>query len=185
MGGLARSDQAGWGGEFDRLRARVVDSQQAGSERIAQTVQVLEGYSAFIRVGEARPVRNRQVVRTMVNGQLVDRVIESTDYVEAATGFNVRPRLQGDRVTLDIDPQRSLARWDDVRGRSAKARPLHFEAPTGWRLPSILDRLRAELADRPGPAGPVPLVIVPELVTRATGRRVVTLMAQAIEDELI
>ncbi len=48
-----------------------------------------------------------------------------------------------------------------------------------------LDRLRAELADRPGPAGPVPLVIVPELFTRATGRRVVTLMAQAIEDELI
>lgn len=90
----------------DRLRARVVDSQQAGSERIAQTVQVLEGYSAFIRVGESRPVRNRQVVRTMVNGQMVDRVIESTDYVEAATGFNVRPRLQGERVTLDIDPQR-------------------------------------------------------------------------------
>ena len=48
-----------------------------------------------------------------------------------------------------------------------------------------LDRLRAELADRPGPAGPVPLVIVPELFTRATGRRVVTLMAQAIEDELV
>lgn len=90
----------------ERLRARVVDSQHAGSERIAQTVQVLEGYSAFIRVGESRPVRSRQVVRTMVNGQMVDRVIESTDYVEAATGFNVRPRLQGDRVTLEIDPQR-------------------------------------------------------------------------------
>ena len=52
---------------------------------------------------------------------------------------------EGARVALlDIDPQRSLARWDEVRGRSAKARPLHFEAPTGWRLPSILDRLRRE-----------------------------------------
>lgn len=51
----------------------------------------------------------------------------------------------GARVALlDIDPQRSLARWDEVRGRAAKARPLHFEAPTGWRLPSILDRLRRE-----------------------------------------
>jgi chromosome partitioning protein len=51
----------------------------------------------------------------------------------------------GARVALlDIDPQRSLARWDEVRGRSAKARPLHFEAPTGWRLPGILDRLRRE-----------------------------------------
>jgi hypothetical protein len=41
----------------DRLRARVVDSSQAGSERTAQTVQVLEGYSAFIRAGESRPRR--------------------------------------------------------------------------------------------------------------------------------
>jgi len=97
----------------DRLRARVVDSSQAGSERVGQTVQVLEGYTAFIRAGESRPVRNRQVVRTMVNGQWVDRVVETTDYRDATTGFNVRPRLQGDRVTLDIDPQRES--FDDQR----------------------------------------------------------------------
>jgi type II secretory pathway component GspD/PulD (secretin) len=97
----------------DRLRARVLDSGQTGSERIGQTVQVLEGYTAFIRAGESRPVRNRQVVRTMVNGQWVDRVVETTDYRDAATGFNVRPRLQGDRVTLDIDPQRET--FDDQR----------------------------------------------------------------------
>ena len=97
----------------DRLRARVVDSSQAGSERTAQTVQVLEGYSAFIRAGESRPVRNRQVVRTMVNGQMVDRVVETTDYRDATTGFNVRPRLQGERVTLDIDPQREA--FDEQR----------------------------------------------------------------------
>jgi type II secretory pathway component GspD/PulD (secretin) len=90
----------------DRLRARVVDSSQAGGERTAQTVQVLEGYSAFIRAGESQPVRNRQVLRTMVNGQWVDRVVETTDYREATTGFNVRPHLQGEMVTLDIDPQR-------------------------------------------------------------------------------
>jgi len=90
----------------DRLRARVVDSSQAGGERTVQTVQVLEGYSAFIRAGESQPVRNRQVLRTMVNGQWVDRVVETTDYREATTGFNVRPHLQGEMVTLDIDPQR-------------------------------------------------------------------------------
>ncbi|MBR0678952.1 AAA family ATPase [Roseomonas eburnea] len=51
----------------------------------------------------------------------------------------------GERVgLLDMDPQRSLARWDELRGRSSKARPLHFEAPSGWRVPSILDRLRRE-----------------------------------------
>ena len=97
----------------DRLRARVVDSSQAGGERTAQTVQVLEGYSAFIRAGESQPVRNRQVVRTMVNGQWVDRVVETTDYREATTGFNVRPRLQGEMVTLDIDPLRDT--FDEQR----------------------------------------------------------------------
>ncbi len=97
----------------DRLRARVIDTRQSSRDSTAQTVQVLEGRSAFIRVGESRPVRNRQVVRSVVNGQIVDRVVESTDYREASTGFNVLPRVQGDRVTLDIDPTRDT--FDDQR----------------------------------------------------------------------
>jgi len=32
MGGLARTDQAGWGGEFDRLRKRLLDDQSATGE---------------------------------------------------------------------------------------------------------------------------------------------------------
>lgn len=90
----------------DRLRARVIDSQQVNRDRGTQTVQVLEGYSAFIRIGESRPVPSRQVVRTVINGQVVDRVVEGTEYRDASTGFNVLPRVQGDRVTLDINPQR-------------------------------------------------------------------------------
>ena len=42
-----------------------------------------------------------------------------------------------------------------------------------------LERLRAEL-----PSG-IPLLVVPELFTRSAGRRVVTLMAQAIQDEVV
>ncbi|MBY0267878.1 MAG: hypothetical protein K2W84_15790 [Burkholderiales bacterium] len=97
----------------DRLRARVVETNQTGQERIAQTVQVLEGYSAFIRLGESRPVPNRQVLRTVVNGQIVDRVVESTEYRDTTTGFHVLPRLQGDVVTLDINPQRET--FDEQR----------------------------------------------------------------------
>jgi hypothetical protein len=74
---------------------------------------VLEGSSAYIRVGESRPVPSRQVVRTVINGQIVDRVVEGTEYRDAATGFSVRPRLQGDIVTLDINPQRDS--FDDRR----------------------------------------------------------------------
>lgn len=90
----------------DRLGARIIDSRQASSDSSTQTLQVLEGSSAFIRVGESRPVPSRQVVRTVINGRIVDRVVESTEYRDAATGFSVRPRLQGDIVTLDISPQR-------------------------------------------------------------------------------
>jgi len=97
----------------DRLRGRVVDSQRSTSSSTSQSIQVLEGYSAFIRVGESRPVRSRQVVRTVVNGQVVDRVVEGTDYRDASTGFSVVPRVQGNRVTLDIDPQRET--FDDGR----------------------------------------------------------------------
>jgi chromosome partitioning protein len=51
----------------------------------------------------------------------------------------------GHRVgLLDIDPQRSLARWDQQRGASKKAHTLHFEAPTGWRLSATLERLKRE-----------------------------------------
>ncbi len=90
----------------NRLRARIIDSRQVSSDSSTQTLQVLEGASAFIRVGESRPVPTRQVVRTVINGQIVDRVVEGTQYRDAATGFSVRPRLQGEIVTLDINPQR-------------------------------------------------------------------------------
>lgn len=92
----------------DRLRGRVVDSQRSSSSSTQQSIQVLEGYSAFIRVGESRPLRSRQVVRTVVNGQIVERVVEGTDYRDATTGFSVVPRIQGNIVTLDIDPQREV-----------------------------------------------------------------------------
>lgn len=97
----------------DRLRGRVVDSQRSSSSSTQQSIQVLEGYSAFIRVGESRPLRSRQVVRTVVNGQIVDRVVEGTDYRDASTGFSVVPRVQGNLVTLDIDPQRET--FDESR----------------------------------------------------------------------
>ena len=54
---------------------------------------------------------------------------------------------EGHRVALlDTDPQHSLARWHQERlNQGARALPLDFEAPSGWRVPAALDRLR------PGP----------------------------------
>lgn len=103
-GSEARGSRPGAGDEG--ARARLVESNQAGQARVVQTVQVLEGHSAVIQVGESRPVPPQPAVRTVINGQVVDRVPEATQYREVSTGFSVLPRLQGDRVTLDIDPRR-------------------------------------------------------------------------------
>ena len=49
------------------------------------------------------------------------------------------------RVALvDIDPQRSLARWHSLRvGHKSAPVPLTFSDVSGWRLPVELDRLKA------------------------------------------
>ena len=89
----------------DRLRARVLDSRSGASDRNTQTLQVLEGNAAFIRVGQSVPVPRRQVMQTVINGQVVSRVVDSVDYRDVDSGFQVVPRVAGERVTLDISPR--------------------------------------------------------------------------------
>jgi hypothetical protein len=99
----------------DRLRAHVVENRSIESDRNTQSVRVLEGREAFVRVGQSVPVRERQVRRVVVGGQVVEQVVEGTQYRDVTTGFYVLPRIAGDRVTLDVRPQReSLS--DQVRG---------------------------------------------------------------------
>jgi len=45
-------------------------------------------------------------------------------------------------VLLDIDPQRSLARWHALRASQAGAAPVALSDVSGWRLGAELDRLR-------------------------------------------
>ena len=51
---------------------------------------------------------------------------------------------EGHRVALlDTDPQQSLVRWHAERVKqAAKAAPLTFDSPSGWRVPGALDKLR-------------------------------------------
>jgi len=90
----------------DRLRARALESRGTESDRNTHSVQVLEGREAFIRAGLSVPVRERQVRRAVIGGQVVEQVVESTHYRDVTTGFYVLPRVSGDRVTLEISPQR-------------------------------------------------------------------------------
>ena len=46
---------------------------------------------------------------------------------------------------LDIDPQRSLKRWHEIRGKQGRPLPaITFSDVSGWRLRAELDRLMAE-----------------------------------------
>ena len=90
----------------DVLRGRIDSTRSLDADRNTQSLQVLEGSSAFIRAGQSVPVQQPQVVRTVVNGRVVDRVNNAVEYRDITSGFYVLPRLAGDRVTLEINPQR-------------------------------------------------------------------------------
>lgn len=65
----------------------------------------------------------------------------------------------GRRVALlDTDPQGSVARWHQERKRRSDGfAPLFFDNPSGWRVPTALDRLRRDhdviVLDTPPHAG--------------------------------
>jgi hypothetical protein len=87
-------------------RARIESTRMLADDRNTQSIQVLEGNSAFINFGQSVPVPQRQVTRTIVNGQVVDRVSNTVEYRDVQSGFYVLPRLSGDQVLLEISPQR-------------------------------------------------------------------------------
>jgi len=81
---------------------QVYSTTRSGSDRANQQVQALEGQPAMIHAGRSIPVPVRQVVRGPAGVQAVD----SVEYREVSTGFQVVARLSGDEVILDILPQR-------------------------------------------------------------------------------
>ena len=98
------------GGGDDRVRVHALEQRSVESDSGTQTVRVMEGREAFVRAGQSAPVRERQVQRSVVGGKVVERVVESTQYRDVASGFYVLPRLSGDRVMLDISQQREALR---------------------------------------------------------------------------
>jgi len=85
---------------------RAETTRSLDSDLNTQSLQVLEGNSAFIRIGQSVPLPQHQVVRTIVNGRMVERMVSAAEYRDVLTGFHARPRLAGDRVTLEISSRR-------------------------------------------------------------------------------
>lgn len=93
------------GAQVSNRGASVVVAGSARSERsdsaVEQRIQTLDGARALIRVGEARLLPS-----VIVDGGSGNVGVVATP-VETGTSVYVVPRLNGDQVLLDIEPQRS------------------------------------------------------------------------------
>ena len=74
------------------------------NNRNTQTIRTLEGATAHIKVGNVVPITNYQIYP---GGYGYPGVTQSTQLVEATTGFAVTPRLAGQQVMMDVSP------WSD------------------------------------------------------------------------
>lgn len=82
-------------------QASVWDTRSVRAERGAQMVQTVEGGRAFIQVGRSLAVPMRQMILTP-GGAVVN---ETTVFRDLGSGFHATPRLNGERVTLEISQQ--------------------------------------------------------------------------------
>lgn len=89
-------------GSRSKVEVHVSSNRVRTNERVDQRVQVLEGGRAFIATGQSRPLTQRQVF----SGPGGTRIQETTVMQTAETGFAVVPRLSGETVFLEIEPQR-------------------------------------------------------------------------------
>lgn len=102
--GIEAGGRVGGGGS--RVDARVQGARSAASDRVEQRLVVLEGGRAFITTGQSRPVMQRQRIQTPA-GVVAQETIVMQDI---GTGFDVTPRVAGDRVFIDIGSQRETQR---------------------------------------------------------------------------
>lgn len=87
------------------IDVRAQDSRSLANERVDQRVQTVDGAPATILTGASRPVSQRQYIQTPIG--VVSQPV--TVMQETASGFQVVPRVAGDRVQVEIVQQRETA----------------------------------------------------------------------------
>ncbi len=85
----------------DGVRLRMKQAKTRSDMDVTHTLQVLEGYPAFIATGQAVAIPEQTTL--IHNNTLYQQ--RTTRYRNVTSGFYVIPRLQGSRVTLEITPQ--------------------------------------------------------------------------------
>jgi type II secretory pathway component GspD/PulD (secretin) len=94
------------GGGGSRVDVRAQGARSAAADRVDQRLVVLDGGRAFITTGQSRPVMQRQRIQTPAGVVAQDTIVMQ----DIGTGFDVTPRIAGDRVFIDIGSQRETQR---------------------------------------------------------------------------
>lgn len=96
-------------GAAPRLHGHLYQTEAQAMGQRTQRVQTLDGQAAMIQVGEQVPLPTQNIVGYGPAGTVV--LGQSSQYVDASSGFAVTPRLGSGQVTLDIAP------WSNRVGR--------------------------------------------------------------------
>lgn len=83
-----------------RVTVHATDGSVSGQDSSVSSVLVMEGGSAFISTGQSVPF-----VTAVAAGGRRPWAAASTTYRDVSSGFLVTPRINADRVTLDISQQ--------------------------------------------------------------------------------
>ena len=100
-GGISGRVVIGGGAPAISGRGHLIQSDSRSRRDISQQVQTIDGGRAAIMVGQSFFLPLRQVVLTPT-GVIVSEILVQRDL---GTGFVAVPRLNGDRVTLEISPR--------------------------------------------------------------------------------
>ena len=102
-----------------RLRYQTRTERGSASDERTQTLRVQDGKPTYIRLGQSVPHVKRIIA---LSGRQLT-VAQGVEYQNVVTGFEVLPRVQGERVQLDImprlsslaDPASGLANFQELR----------------------------------------------------------------------
>lgn len=90
----------------DGLRYSTVRRTSTTSNANTQTLLTMDGQRAYIRIGQSVP--HVKKILALSRRQLV--VVQGIEYQDVTTGFDVLPRVRGDRVLVEITPRLSSLR---------------------------------------------------------------------------
>jgi len=100
------SDNRGLVVQKDKLRFRTGQRTTTGRNEATQTVMTLDGQRASIRIGQSVP----HVKQILALGRRQILIAQGIELQDVTTGFDVLPRVHGDRVRMEITPRLSTLR---------------------------------------------------------------------------